>query len=280
MSRFQEKLLNFWRHHDAWLGDLNEGLSKDLSIIHDLYRGMPAPFNRFFDFWQRRAVQALLRASPPRPGEQALDLGCGTGRWSRFFQHYGVRTVGIDIGFRALHWARILSPAGQWALMALPALGFRSGSFDWAISVTVLQHLPYEAQEHTLQEVRRLLRSGGRMIALELCQQQERGFYLFPRPREGWEELFVRNRLRILQRRANERLPWIPFLRRWGARRRGRNSEGTLVETAANWFRHSRWPWIGLYLFLSVAYPLEGLAEIVGWDHGARYMGWLLRREG
>ncbi len=280
MSRFQENVLDFWRRHDARLGDFSESLSEDLSIIHDLYRGMPAPFNRFFDFWQRRAVQALLRASPPRPGERALDLGCGTGRWSRFFQHYGVRTVGIDIGICALHWARILSPAGQWALMALPALGFRSGSFDWAISVTVLQHLPYEAQEHTLREVGRLLRPGGRMIALELCQQREEGFYLFPRSRESWEELFLRTGLRILRRQATERLPWIPILRRWGAWRRRRTSESTLVEAAADWFRHSRWPWIGLYLFLSVAYPLEGLAEIMKWDHHARYIGWLLRREG
>ena len=280
MSRPYERLLDFWRRHDAQLGGLGGGHSEDLSLIHDLYRGMPAAFNRFFDFWQRRAVQALLRLSSPRPGQQALDLGCGTGRWSRLFQRYGVQTVGVDVGIHALRWARILSPAGQWAVMALPALGFRSRSFDWAISVTVLQHLPYEVQEYALQEIRRLLRPGGCMIIIELCQQCEEGFYLFPRSRESWEELFMRTGLRVLRRRATERLPWIPILRRWGAWRKTRTSESTLVEAAADWFRHSRWPWIGLYLFLSVAYPLEWLAEIMKWDHHARYMGWLLRREG
>jgi SAM-dependent methyltransferase len=274
-----EKLLSFWRHHDAWLADLKEGPSEEYGIMHDLYRGMPAPFNRFFDFWQRRTVQALLRFSPPQPGQRALDLGCGTGRWSRFLQRYGVRTVGIDVGIYALRWACVLYPAGAWAVMALPALGFRDGVFDWVISVTVLQHLPYEDQVHTLREVRRLLSPKGHVVALELCQQQGDKFYLFPRTREGWEELFGQVGFQVLQRQANERLPWIPLLRHLGTWRGGKSRESSLVEEAAALFHRNRWLWIGLYLFLTVAYTLEGLAEIAEWNRWARYMGWLLRRK-
>ncbi|WP_376790579.1 class I SAM-dependent methyltransferase [Thermoflexus sp.] len=242
---------------------------------------MPAPFNRFFAFWQERAVRRLWRRCPPQPGERALDLGCGTGRWSRLLQQYGVRTVGVDLGFHALSWARRLTPLGSWAVMNLPRLGFQSGSFDWAISVTVLQHLPYSVQEETLTELRRLLRPGGRLVALELCQLEGEVFYLFPRQRRDWGALFQRHGFHVLGTQAVERLPWIPFLRRmasFGLREAPGGPRG--IERAAAWFHQSRWPWIGLYLFLAVAYPLEGVAAFLGWSWGARYTAWLLRREG
>ncbi len=272
----------FWRWHDARLPGCDDRTAEaSVDLIHNLYRGMPAPFNRFFAIWQRRAIGVLVRVDPPRPGEWVLDLGCGTGRWSRFFQRYGASTVGVDLGIQALRWARQLSPSARWAAMEIPRLGFRDHSFDWVVSVTVLQHLPHEVQEEALCEVRRLLRPSGRLLALELCRGRSEGFHVFPRSRREWEDLFTRLGFRILKRQASERLPWIPALRRLARRKRGSVAEEQmpLVEWAADRFHRSPVLWIALYLFLAIAYPLEGLAAAVGLDRWARYTGWLLRRE-
>jgi len=282
LSSIPEDLDRFWRCHDEGLAALKD-LKRPEEVIwtHDLYRGMPVPFNRFFAFWQERAVRRLWRGCLPRPGEWALDLGCGTGRWARLLQGYGVWTVGVDLGFHALSWARRLTPFGSWAVMSLPRLGFRNGSFDWAISVTVLQHLPYSAQEEALSELRRLLRPGGKLIVLELCQVEAGVFYLFPRQRPEWEALFQRHGFHILGTQAVERLPWIPLMRRMASFWLRGSVEGPRGgEGAAAWFRRSRWPWVGLYLFLAVAYPVEGAAALLGWSRGARYTAWLLGREG
>jgi len=275
-----QEFILFWRHHDDRLPASGSDVSMEtLDLTHNLYRGMPVPFNRFFAFWQQWAIRSLIRERPPRFGERALDLGCGTGRWSRFLLGFGVRVVGIDIGIHALLWAHRWAPSGSWAAMAIPQLGFRSGSFDWVFSVTVLQHLPYEMQEVALLEIHRVLHPGGCLILLELCRDGKESFHIFPRPRWEWEAMFARTGFRIIKKEASERLPWIPFMRRL-IRWKQRGSEtGSLVEQASVWFREHRWPWIGLYLFLAIAYPLEGLAAATGWNRWARYMGWLLEKE-
>lgn len=282
-SEFQHDLKSFWQRHDSTLSVLDfESWAATIDLAHNLYRGMPASFNRFFAFWQYRAIQKLLQACPPRFGERVLDLGCGTGRWSRLFQNLGASTVGVDLGMNALRWAFQLSPSGSWAAMEIPHLGFRDASFDWAVSVTVLQHLPYESQEEALRETRRVLRPEGRLIAMELCGESEEEFYVFPRPRMGWEDLFSRYGFQVVKRQVSERIPWVPLFRclaRWKPDG-GEKGRRPLVEWASAWLHRGRTPVAGLllYLFLAIGYPLEGLAAAIGLDRWARYTAWLLRR--
>lgn len=50
---------------------------------------------------------------PDVRGRRVLDVGCGTGRNSRFFAQAGAQVLGIDFSMAAIDIARNLSPAGN-----------------------------------------------------------------------------------------------------------------------------------------------------------------------
>jgi len=97
--------------------------------------------------------------------KDVLDLGCGNGRHVTFFAQQGFRVAGIDISERAIEWAR------DWCRReGLPCdlrvgditrLPFGDGTFDVAVSHGVLDHVPMEDARRAVEEVGRVLRSGG-----------------------------------------------------------------------------------------------------------------------
>jgi SAM-dependent methyltransferase len=88
-----------------------------------------------------------------------LDLGCGGG-WDYFA---GVGSVaGIDLSHGSVSSAReIYALAAQGAATALP---FADGSFDFVVSLDFLGHVPLRQKERVLEEIRRVLRPGGRTL--------------------------------------------------------------------------------------------------------------------
>lgn len=95
----------------------------------------------------RRYLDAL-------PGQtRVLDAGCGEGV---LVDQYADRLqmVGIDMNFSS---ARVT----QASLAALP---FDDGSFERALCLDVLEHLPYEQQPRALAELHRVLRPGGELV--------------------------------------------------------------------------------------------------------------------
>jgi len=69
-----------------------------------------------YDSWYDTAVgqmydevekSAVLKVLPPaQPGGRLLEVGCGTGHWSRFFASLGFGVVGIDISPEMIEVAR------------------------------------------------------------------------------------------------------------------------------------------------------------------------------
>lgn len=263
------ELTRFWEQHDERLEACFS--SPFMSLEHNLYRHIPAGFNIFFDFAQRLAIRPLLAAGCPRPWEVVLDLGCGTGRWAGTCRGYGLRTVGVDIGLRALRTARYLTGGGEWVRNLLPYLSFRPSCFDWVISVAVLQHLIYEDQVTCVSEVYRILKPGGRFIVLELTDQGDRAPHVFPRSRSDWEVLFKDAGFTIVARRSCERIPWVGVFRRL----RQVFSSGWSGELRPG----ARWLSLTAPVFVPVAVLVELMATAVNLERWARYTGWLLARK-
>lgn len=101
-------------------------------------------------------------ASRPRPG-RLLDLGVGSGRYSRVKETEGLEVVGLDPSRGQLEEARKAQRRRGGLLRADGrALPLRAHLFDAVLCIAVVHHL-FERRDRVLvmREARRVLRAGG-----------------------------------------------------------------------------------------------------------------------
>lgn len=115
----------------------------------------------------RRRV-ALFRTliHPPEAHSPAvaLELGCGAGTYVRLLAGLGYRAVGLDYSVATLQRAVAADSGGKGRYVAgeAYALPGRAGSVDLVVSIGVLQAL--SEPQRALEEIRRVLRPGGRVL--------------------------------------------------------------------------------------------------------------------
>jgi 2-polyprenyl-6-hydroxyphenyl methylase/3-demethylubiquinone-9 3-methyltransferase len=110
--------------------------------------------------WARRRALLLGEA---RPGERVLDLGCGAGRFVAALAARGAQPVGVEIAEAALEHARANAPGADLRLAEPDGpLPLEDGSVELVWCSEVLEHVADTA--HVLNEVRRVLRTGGRLL--------------------------------------------------------------------------------------------------------------------
>lgn len=104
----------------------------------------------------------------PQPGENLLDIGCGTGYFTRrFARDAGVVPTGLDPSEDWLACARGRAAAGETYLSGIAeSLPFPDRSFDLTLSVTALCFV--EEQRKAVQEMLRVTR---RRFALGLLNR-------------------------------------------------------------------------------------------------------------
>lgn len=105
----------------------------------------------------------------PRSGETLLDVGCGTGYFTRRFagRNAPARVVGLDLDFETVRYAAASSPRSiPFVAADACRLPFRDASFDLVISVAALCFVRDEAQ--ALAEMLRVAR---RRVALGLLNR-------------------------------------------------------------------------------------------------------------
>jgi len=104
-----------------------------------------------------------------------IDLGCGNGRHAQVLLDSRHRAVAFDASRRLLDYARRRARDANIVLGDLCALPFGSASFDAAIAVASVHHLPTAADRLTvLREIARVLRPGGRVLLMVWAFEQPR----------------------------------------------------------------------------------------------------------
>lgn len=108
----------------------------------------PEQYDAWYDTprgrWIGDVEWTLLRSALElRPGDSLLDVGCGTGHFTRRAAADGARVVGLDIDEGALEFARRRSPETvQFLPGDATCLPFDDRSFDEVMSVTALCFVP------------------------------------------------------------------------------------------------------------------------------------------
>jgi demethylmenaquinone methyltransferase / 2-methoxy-6-polyprenyl-1,4-benzoquinol methylase len=114
--------------------------------------------------WRRLAAAAAVR-----PGDRVLDAACGTGDLAIADRAAGAFAVtGLDFSERMLARARRKAPTLEWVVGDVLDLPFDAATFDAATIGFGIRNV--SDLERALDELRRVLRPGGRLAILEITR--------------------------------------------------------------------------------------------------------------
>ena len=134
----------------------------------------------------------------PPAGKRVLDVGCGAGALARSLAARGAHVTGVDPNTEALAVAREAVPAGTFRAAGAEALPLADASFDGAVFLNSLHHVPKPVMHRALGEAARVVRPAGPIVVVEPLA--EGSFFLALRPVE--DETDVRTAAQEALRRA------------------------------------------------------------------------------
>lgn len=128
-------------------------------------------------FRQRLAELARLEG-----GQSVLDVGCGTGALAlaaKGFVGAGGQVTGVDpspeMVARARRKAGKVGVEATFDVATVESLPFPDGSFDTVLSSLMLHHLSDDGLERGIHEVARVLKEGGRFLAVDIGGRPGKG---------------------------------------------------------------------------------------------------------
>jgi ubiquinone/menaquinone biosynthesis C-methylase UbiE len=123
----------------------------------------------FFFGRRRRVFSRLAALSGARPGDEVLDVGCGTGYLTRVMAETVTpdgTALGVDPSPDVIGLARSRSrlPNCTFAEGIAEALDAPDDSYDVVVSSLMIHHLPEAVRPQAIREIFRVLRPGGRVL--------------------------------------------------------------------------------------------------------------------
>lgn len=94
-------------------------------------------------------------------GSKALDVGCGSGRDSRYLYKNGLKVTGIDFSSEMIRNAKEHNPEIEYIQMDLEHLDFPEKTFDGVWANASLHHIPKANLKAVLSDIYKMLKVNG-----------------------------------------------------------------------------------------------------------------------
>ena len=107
-------------------------------------------------------VPATLSLLEKIKGKKVLDLGCGTGIYTKILKRKGAKVQAIDISPKMIEIAKQYVRGVDFKIGTVYNLPYKSGSFDIVLASLVVHY--FANLDAAFEEVRRVLKKGGFFI--------------------------------------------------------------------------------------------------------------------
>jgi ubiquinone/menaquinone biosynthesis C-methylase UbiE len=131
---------------------------------------------------ERELRETIIRLASLNTGNDVLDIGCGTGTLAiTATRHVGATgaVTGIDASpsmiARANRKARKARARVTFQVAVAENLPFPDRRFDVVFSTLMLHHLPRNTRQQCAKEIERVLKVGGRVVAVDFGRTKRRG---------------------------------------------------------------------------------------------------------
>ena len=120
-----------------------------------------------------KVTAAVLAAASPQPGDQVVDLGCGTGQLSLPLAERGARVLAIDVSSAMVR--RLEANARERAIpnvegldIPIENLSLPAGSVDLVVTSYALHHLRDADKSRVVSAAYQWLRPGGTLLVADM----------------------------------------------------------------------------------------------------------------
>ena len=105
-------------------------------------------------------------ADHTHPGNQVLDLGCGTGTLAKMCIERGAHVTGVDVNSGMLAVAKRNSPTANYLNISLSNLDehLEDESFDIILSTLAFSELTRAERVHVMKQIKRILKNDGKVL--------------------------------------------------------------------------------------------------------------------
>ncbi len=157
------------------------------------------------DFGRRYVLDpVMLPRALARSPRQALDIGCGEGRFCRMLKRNGIAVTGLDPTPALIASARARDAGGSYLAAAAESLPFGNETFDLVVSYLSLIDIPNI--QTAIPEMARVLKPNGALLIANLNS------FNTACAGSGWVKTSAGQRLHFpIDRYLEERAMWIDY---------------------------------------------------------------------
>jgi len=138
------------------------------SEFFDAFESKYGHYDVLGDLAYRRLLTRFENQIRPVTGENCVDLGCGTGAFTRRLKTFDLQMTGVDISSKCISLAKQNAIGETYRVGDLMSLDIEDESADIIVYSGVLHHITRRAERiSALQEGLRILKPNGRLFAYD-----------------------------------------------------------------------------------------------------------------